>query len=93
MFQSDAVFSGERPTTISVRYSAARFRFFCVAEEWKNLVSMVQERSRNLLLVSTDEDRFANGIINIDVASMNHDYSDRDIIGVLRWIGEEFFPV
>ena len=92
MFRSDVVVSGERPTTISVRYSAAKFRSFCLAEEWRNLVSMVQEKSRNLLFVSTDEDLFANGIININVATMNHNYSDRNIIGVLRWIGEEFFP-
>lgn len=92
MFRSDVVVSGERPTKISVRYSAAKFKSFCLAEKWKDLVSMVQEKSRNLLFVSTDEDFFAHGIIDIDVAAMNHNYSDRNIIGVLRWIGEEFFP-
>ena len=44
------------------------------------------------MYVVTDEYLFERGIIDIKIASSNHNYQERFVVGVLRWIAEEFFP-
>ena len=81
----------DRPTEVGVRYSAAKYQKFYSADEWNKLRDIVDARSHGTMYVVTDEFLYKRGIIDIKVASSNHNYQERHVIGVLRWIGEEFF--
>lgn len=81
-----------RPTSIDIRYSAAKYRDFLSAIEWSRLKKLVEAKSHGIMYVVTDDNLFERGIIEIKVASSNHNFQERLVVGVLRWIGEEFFP-
>lgn len=80
-----------RPTEVGVRYSAAKYQDFYSTDEWNRLRDVVDAKSHGTMYVVTDEYLFERGIIDIKVASSNHNYQEYHIISVLRWIGEEFF--
>ncbi len=80
-----------RPAEVGVRYTAVKYRDFYSADEWNRLRDIVDARSHGTMYVVTDEYLYKRGIIDIKVASSNHNYQERHVIGVLRWIGEEFF--
>ncbi len=80
-----------RPTEVEIRYSAAKYQDFFSTDKWIKLKDVVEAKSHGTMYVVTDERLFERGIIEIKVASSNHNYQERFIVGVLRWIGEEFF--
>lgn len=82
----------DRPISVDIRYSAAKYQDFYSAKQWNSLTDLVEVKSHGTMYVTTDERLFERGIIEIKVASSNHNYEERLVIGVLRWIGEEFFP-
>ena len=90
-FWSQEVPDTGRPTEVGVRYSAAKYQKFYSTDEWNRLRDIVDARSHGTMYVVTDEYLYKRGIIDIKVASSNHNYQERHVIGVLRWIGEEFF--
>jgi len=81
-----------RPTEVEIRYSAAKYQDFFSTDEWNRLKDVVEAKSHGTMYVVTDEYLFERGIVEIKVASSNHNYQERFIVGVLKWIGEEFFP-
>ena len=81
-----------RPTEIEIRYSAAKYQDFFSTDKWNTLRDVVEAKSHGTMYVVTDEYLFERGIIEIKVASSNHNYQERFIVGVLRWICEKFFP-
>lgn len=82
----------ERPAEVQIRYLTAKYREFLSIDKWVFLKDMVETHSHGTIYVSTDEDLFERGIIDIKVASANYNYQERLVIGVLRWIAE-FFQV
>lgn len=80
-----------RPTEVNVRYSAGKYRRYLSINQWDRLVGVVEAKSHGTMYVVSNEKLFRSGIVNIAVASANHNYQERIIVGVLRWIGEEFF--
>ena len=80
-----------RPAEVGVCYTAVKYRDFYSVDEWNRLRDIVDARSHGTMYVVTDEYLYKRGIIDIKVASSNHNYQERHVIGVLRWIGEEFF--
>ena len=80
------------PTGVEIRYSAAKYQDFFSTEKWNKLKNAVEMRSHGTMYVVTDEHLFERGIVEIKIASSNHNYQERLVVGVLRWIGEEFFP-
>ncbi|MBR3180704.1 hypothetical protein IKF63_01340 [Candidatus Saccharibacteria bacterium] len=80
-----------RPTTVEIRYSAAKYQDFFSTDKWVLLRDVVEAKSHGTMYVATDEYLFERGIIEIKIASMNHNYQERLVVGVLRWISEEFF--
>lgn len=81
-----------RPLNIEIRYSAAKYQNFFCTNSWNKLKDVVEAKSHGTMYVVTDEHLFERGIVEIMVASSNHNYQERFIVGVLRWIGEDFFP-
>ncbi len=81
-----------RPTGVEIRYSAAKYQNFFSTDKWNKLKDVVEAKSHGTMYVVTDEYLFERGIIEIKVASSNHNYQERLVVGVLRWICEEFFP-
>ena len=82
----------DRPTVVEVRYSVAKYQKFFSTENWDRLRGAIEAKSHGTMYVATDEYLFERGIIEIKIASSNHNYQERFIVGTLRWIGEEFFP-
>jgi len=80
-----------RPTEVGIRYSAAKYQDFFSTDKWNRLKDIVEAKSHGTMYVFTDEYLFERGIIDIKIASSNHNYQERLVTGVLRWIGEEFF--
>ena len=81
-----------RPTGVEVRYSAAKYRSFLYkAGTWETLTTNVQEKSRGTMFVVTDEWLLQRGVLEIKIASFNHNYQDKHVISVLKWLGEDFF--
>ena len=81
-----------RPTSVAIRYSAAKYQSFFSTDKWNKLKDVVEAKSHGTMYVVTDERLFERGIIEIKIASSNHNYQERLVVGVLRWIGEGFFP-
>ena len=81
----------ERPTSIEVRYSAAKYQKFYSIDRWNELKQMVDALSHGTLFVVTGEELFEKGILELKIASKNHNYQERLIIATLLWIGEELF--
>ncbi len=81
-----------RPTSVEVRYPAAKYQEFYSTDIWCRLNDMVEEKSHGTMYVVTNEHLFERGIIEIKIASQNHNYQSRLVIGVLTWLGKEFFP-
>lgn len=80
-----------RPTSVEIRYSAAKYQNFYSTDNWHRLIDLVDAKSRGTMYIVTDEYLFERGIIEAKLASCNHNYQERLIVGTLRWIGEEFF--
>lgn len=81
----------KRPTDIKIRCSAAKYQDIFSTDTWNKLKDVVEAKSHGTMYVVTDEKLFERGIIDIEIASSNHNYQERLIIGTIRWIGEEFF--
>ena len=81
-----------RPTEVEIRYQAAKYKDFLSAKNWLSLKDIVEAKSHGTMFVFTDECLFEYGIVEIKIASANHNYQERIVVGVLRWIYEEFFP-
>lgn len=81
-----------RPTSVEIRYPAVKYQKFLSDETWEKLCDLVEARSRNTMYVATNKHLFERGIIDVKIASQNHNFKENLIIAVLRWIGEEFFP-
>lgn len=79
-----------KPTEVGIRYSTAKYPDLST-KKWNSLVDLVDAKSHGTMCVVTNEYLFERGIINIGIASANHNYQERLVIGVLRWIGEKFF--
>ena len=79
-----------RPTEVEIRYSAAKYQNFFSTDKWNKLKDVVEAKSHGTMYVVTDEYLFERGIIEIKVASVNHNYQERFVVGVLRWIYEYF---
>lgn len=92
VFLANVVPEIKRPASIEIRYSAARYVDFYSAQVWYRLKGVVEAKSHGTMLVMSSEREFECGMIHINIACANHNYEDRLVIGVLRWIGEEFFP-
>lgn len=80
-----------RPSSISVRYSAAKYHNRYSTDEWNRLCNVVEAKSHGTMFVVSTERMYENGVVEIAVAAANHNYQDRLVIGVLRWIAEGFF--
>lgn len=81
-----------RPTSVEVRYSAAKYRnFLYKADTWKTLTETVERISRGTMFAVTDEWLFERGVLEFKIASYNHNYQDKHVISVLKWLGEDFF--
>lgn len=80
-----------RPASVEIRYSAAKYQDFLVANKWNEISYLVERKSHGTMYIVTDEHLFERGIIEIKVASSNHNYQERLIVGVLKWIGEDYF--
>ena len=81
-----------RPTDVEIRYSAAKYQSFFSTEKWNKLKDVVEAKSHGTMFVVTDEYLFERGIIGIKVATANHNYQERLIVGVLRWVYGGLFP-
>lgn len=81
-----------RPTSVEVRYPAARYPDFFSSEIWEKFCDLVERRSRGTMYVATSERLFARGIVEIKIASQNHNFREHLVIDVLKWIGEKVFP-
>lgn len=81
-----------RPDSVEVRYSAARYQYFLSKQAWQRLKDCITTKSHGTMYVSTNEELFERGILEIKIASSNHNYQERFVIGTLVWIAEEFFP-
>ena len=92
VFSTQEVPATGRPTEVEIRYSAAKYQNVFSTDKWNKLKDVVEAKSHGTMYVVTDEYLFERGIIEIKVASSNHNYQERFIVGVLRWICEEFFP-
>jgi hypothetical protein len=81
-----------RPANVEIRYPAAKYQKFLSTDTWNELNNIVEMRSHHTMYVATNEKLFKRGIIEIKIASSNHNYQDRFVTSVLIWIAEHFFP-
>ncbi|MBE6013740.1 MAG: hypothetical protein E7241_00025 [Lachnospiraceae bacterium] len=80
-----------RPTSLEIRYSAAKYQAIFSTENWYRLVDVVEAKSHGTMYIVTDEYLFGRGIIEAKIASCNHNFDERFVVGVMTWIGEELF--
>ena len=80
-----------RPTSVEVRYPAAKYQKFYSTDKWNELRLMVDALSHGTMVATTNEELFEKGILELKIASQNHNYQDRLAIATLSWIGEELF--
>lgn len=80
------------PVGMEIRYSAARYGDFFSTKNWNKLQDVVKTNSHGTMYVVTDEYLFERGIVEIKIASSNHNYQERLVVGTVRWICEVFFP-
>ena len=80
-----------RPISISIRFSATRYRRYLSAEQWDRLLKVVEAKSHRNMYVVSSEKLFMRGIIEILIAPANYNYQERVVVGVLRWINDDFF--
>lgn len=81
-----------RPASVDVRYSAAKYRDFLYGEgTWETMKIQIEAKSHGTMFVITDEWLLQRGVLEIKIASYNHNYKDTYIIDTLRWLGENFF--
>lgn len=81
-----------RPTKIDIRFSAARYQRLLSFDAWERLRALTEAMSHGILYVTSDSQVFTRGVVDIDVASANHNYREDTVVAVLRWICTEFFP-
>lgn len=81
-----------KPVSVEIRYPAVEYRRFYSTEKWNELNGFVDTLSRGTMFVVSNEYLFRRGIIEIKIASQNHNYRENHVICVLKWIGEELFP-
>lgn len=90
VFSVQEALNTSRPTEVGIRYSAAKYQNLFSTDKWNKLRGVVETKSHGTMYVTTDEYLFERGIIEMKVASSNHNYQERLIVGVLRWIYEFF---
>ena len=78
---------------VEMRCSRARYQKFLTAENWSKLSDVIDAKTHgNMYLMDCGIDYFEHGCVHAVINSINHNYDERLIIGVLRWLGEQFFP-
>ena len=82
-----------RPVNIEMRYSAVCYRDLYTTDDWNHFKTMVGLKSHNLMMVTSSEEAFSQGVVQIVVSSANHDYNESYIVSTLEWISRDFFGV
>ena len=80
-----------RPTSVEIRYSAAKYQDLYSTNNWYKLIDVVEAMSHGTMYIVTNEHLFERGIVEAKISSCNHNYAERLVTGVLRWIGEDYF--
>ena len=81
----------ERPVSIEIRYWAVDYQDFST-EQWNLLKNLVEENPHGMMYISSNEDFFKRGVVEIKITSANHEYREDLVVETLRRIGEEFSP-
>ena len=81
----------DRPTSIEIRFSTVQYRKFLTTDMWEDFKEHVRYCSHNNMYVVTNQDLYEKGVINIAVASSNHNYRECFVVSVLKWMTEQFF--
>lgn len=81
----------DRPLTVCVRYSASHFRDRLTARSWDEIKNIIDICSKGTMYISTSPDLFIKGILNVEIASMNHSYRESVIIGTLDHVVKALF--
>lgn len=95
---ADPVFYLHRDTetgvllSIEVRFSPASYRWYNLAETWESLTYNAQTRSHKTLFVATTPEMLSGGILELKVASRNHNFREDFIAKTLEWLSGYFFP-
>lgn len=78
--------------SIEVRFSPASYRWYSLAKTWESLVYNTQTRSHRTLFVATTPEMLCGGILELKVASRNHNFREDFIAKTIAWLSEYFFP-
>ena len=73
-----------RPICIEIRFVAIAYKTDRV--DWKNFVFDMKEASHLTAFISTNEEMFQNGIIEIKLSSQNHNFEEGKIVETLRFM-------
>ncbi|MBR0112643.1 MAG: hypothetical protein IJM02_02750 [Clostridia bacterium] len=80
------------PVSVEIRYTAVRYKDITNGiDKWNDFVSAVEYRGRGIICVSSSYNMFEQGIIELKLANLNHNYTESRVISILQWIGEELF--
>lgn len=75
---------------IEVRFSPVGYRWYNLAEKWETLKYNVQALSHKTLFVATTPEMLCGGVLELKVASRNHNFREDRIAKTLKWLSEYF---
>ena len=75
-----------RPNAIEVRFDAPRYRRYYSARRWWTLNDGLAQLSQGVLQITTSEELYLNGIIDIAVATRSPAYREYTLIRALQWL-------
>jgi hypothetical protein len=81
----------DQPLTACMRYSASHFRDRLTAHTWDEINNIIDICSKGTMHISTSPDLFMKGIINVEIASLNHGYRESVIVGTLEHVVKALF--
>lgn len=81
-----------RPNLIGVRFDPAIYSVGSDPEYWLDLADWIEDESNWLCYVDNQPELAQQGILDIRVSSLKHNYDDDTIIDMLSWLGEMAIP-
>lgn len=82
----------DRPSSVEVRFSPSRHFSLYSCDRFPSLIEEIEQRSRRLMFVASDERMFHEGILDIKIAAEQYQYSDHLIRRTLDWLGNQGIP-
>ena len=77
-----------RPVGVSVRFDPIKHRKYYSYGGWAELEKKIEKESKGLLFITSSQNLFEKGVIELAIASAHPKYNEIFLISALKWLGE-----